>query len=546
MDPNQSKSKSEAENRAKKYKTKYLELQERHEELEERCKELEKSTEHHIPKRGRDDRPTVIFYSSVLTGSLEVRKANQYVYWPLLDKAKKEGASLTKVGEYAHLYQTRDGGGGKLDECNYDAFLAMMAHMNNATFDAHLQYVPVKLSDNEGDWGKGAFIGGQRNVLEFYMDRDDAVGRSSGSRGQVFKSEAQYMGKRHLFIMGPISPEAERLIMKSIEEHGSDLVIHYQGEAKKSTGDDVSDMAGMTGRGNLFAVSFNWAGGMANSRVVRDAFGRSNCYTVGVKADAPRRSIRELAKEALSINDEQVDKMITNPRNNSKDSDIEKELPQIFADMNRQIHDTMYIKSSGGAASLIRFLNFGETIVVQDMYDRDNHSSVWVIADNSTRVHLCLTGRECHTVEHADSSKNVIMRGDRTLSIDAGKPSPFFMLVDFTPAGRTGAVDYWPRFKDASLVHKLDGQRTLDENRYMAKGFMDILSDVPSVSKIRMVGRKWNERDHSSIARCGDHVAPFNELLFAQGMYYVVATLRRDRSVIKRTWKELMGVMGSS
>lgn len=433
-------------------------------------------------------RPTFIAYNSVITGSVEVRETNKTTYWPPLRDA--QDSILSPIGMYSKLYQLPQFG-NKANEPNYDAMLAMIAMMNDSKFNKTFKLLKVNLkSDNDDNWGEGHFHSADPDTLKLYMELE-------GDARYLERSDVvpDYAGKHHLFIMSPLSQQACNVVGGLVVSHGSNLVIHYQGESRLVGSDrtDAIHMIGMTSKGSLFANSFNWTAGARHGLRMRKFISeKCDCYTVALNPDVP--------------------------------IDPKTKVPTEYNEMNEYIHRRIFMAEDIGPPP--NSINFGTPNVVQDMYDRDNCTSVRLIAENSKKVELTLVGREVPKImlDKHRVTMHYSPMGRLARFPDIEKKvftDPMNSLLHFGTRNKR----YWPEFHfnntGREIKQVLDEELTRKENILMAKLFYSMVETGLDISLTSAI----DTRDKTTIASAGkpgQDVTLFNEMLFAPGLHMMM------------------------
>ena len=514
-----------------------------------------------------------ISYNAIVSGSVELRSLNKHYLFPLL-KAEQGGAFVTKIGTYAYMYDNPQGGGGKLDEPNYDGLTACIALLDDKTFNSSFIYKKVKLYSTKGKWGNNNFLTEHETsaspLCKFCMIPEKIVKDRT-----LFSAKNYATDYKHIFILGPLSEQSYISItdIMSTATLAKPVIIHYQGEShlaerdanklivypprlKDTDGGDIGASSkykafyGLTPKGGLFANSFNWVGGMGYGLKLRDALERcSNCYTVCVRnrtrsvSNAVIKKIKEL--------------------DSRKNLFSEMKLPLIYKHINDYIFNTVYT-TFGDTKFDSKLLNFSDITVIQDLYDKDNSTAIDILAKKSaTNINLVLVGRECGKimynqprrapVEAKTVNRRVTELCDGITDSDGNiakcvppyiKPNDFpsgmfFKLLNFGPAS-SETPEYWPDFTNSLLSQELDNKRTKNENIIMTKALLHLLSPAAQ-KKITYIGDIDN-RAENTIALAGTRALPcfpFNELLFVPGLLYALDVILNTNIYSKKSISEI-------
>lgn len=455
-------------------------------------------------------RPTFIAYSSIVTGSKELRDTNKVKYWPPLRDTPD--ADLTMIGLYSKLYQLPQYG-NKSNEPNYDAILVSMSLLNTEVFDQNFRLCRVNLaSKNDENWGEGHYHREHADTIELYME---AVNTVTHTRKQVIPD---YTDKHHLYIMAPLSAEACRIVGGLIVSLGSNLVIHYQGESRLVNSAGKLINMGLTPKdgGSLFANSFNWTAGMQDGlRLRRFISDHCDCYAVIVR---------------------------------SQERD-ETNLPVIYHKMNDYIHRRVFLgQDVGPPPDSVELLDVN---VVQDMYDRDNFASVRLISENATgKVHLTLTGREVSEIVIDRFKVDILHTPEGRIAVlPEGRKKifngPHYSLLHF------GSMNscYWPEFHfnntSKSIKQTYSWRLTQDENIEMAHLFFEIIGRPENIVHTCDLTKRTVEETVARAGKPGQHLLLFNEMLFTPGLHMAMHVVKppmmmtpRDMFAILRAWRK--------
>ena len=197
------------------------------------------------------------------------------------------------------------------------------------------------------------------------------------------------------------------------------------------------------------------------------------------------------------------------------------------------------------------FLKLDNALMVQDMYDKDNLSSISILAQQCKEIHLNLVGRECSKLIH--EGKEVPVK-DRSVVIN-NRSVPFHRLLAFA----TCAESSFPGFKSPDKLPKDEGgfventeevfdeEQTRKEYTLMRKAFMQLLNK-PNVT-LMPEALDWRDDIAISGKTLGD-TWMFNVLLFVPGLLYILSILSgkeddciRPSTDIKEKYGELWDIV---
>ena len=430
-----------------------------------------------------------ICYSSTTTGSRELRAWNRDVCYERLRRDSAE--NLTLAGEYALWYDSprSSGGGGKSNEPNFDGYLACIAHMCDEDFDASFEYVPVTLESQGIAWGRGhlgiaadeeGFVDEQRRTLVFAVR---PFGRPFGRFS--FSTSYQAAAARHIFILAPLSEESFAAVVETVRSASKarPVFIHYQGE-QRVVGCDEKVFWNMTPPSHTFPNSFN--------------------YFAGMKFGVQLRALLAHCAHSYAVR--------------SKRGCADGPIPKIYVSMSEYIHNSIYTKRNP-AGRMRRFAPLNTSLVVQDMYDKDNVTALAIFArhgrkstmQSDDKIRLCVVGRECYRIADKTLPATVLHASAQEIreSIDFAAPS-------------RACSSYWPPFAPSSKYTCIaDPTRTLFENRIMAAFLLEMLGDL----HVRGSYNVSESRGRSTVAiagKCKFDVAPFNEAVFVPSLAYAL------------------------
>tara|TARA_B110000208_G_scaffold21350_1_gene26866 strand:+ start:58 stop:1857 length:1800 start_codon:yes stop_codon:yes gene_type:complete len=535
-----------------------------------------------------------ISYNAIISGSVELRALNKHYVFPLLEHANKNNKSnVTKIGQYAYMYDNPAGGGGKLDEPNYDGLSVSIALLDNETFNNSFIYKKVSLCQTSGNWGNGNFLNEHKNTKKFCMipEKD----KSSPQRvimkdRSLFSSKNYATDFKHLFILGPLSKQAYDTIIQIMNSATSakPVIIHYQGEShlakknpkthkitvlpprlKDTSGKDKGASGaykrfyGLTPKGGLFANSFNWIGGMKYGIKLRNSLEKcSKCYTVCVR------------NRVCCVSNEINDKI--HELDSRKNLFSEMKLPGVYRDMNDYIFNTVYTQQPMSTPHPFdsKLLTLSDITIVQDLYDKDNSTAIEILAKKSTnKLNLILVGKECGKIMVNKPSPSTPVAppteartiNRRVSDLCSGVVDPvsnskkfcvppymkpndfptgmFFTLLNFGP-NPSSSLEYWPDFKNPLLSHELDKERTKNENIIMTKALLQLLS-TKAQKQINYIGN-LTTRGHDTIALAGDSEGacfPFNELLFVPGLLYALDVILNKNTYSKKSISDIKNML---
>ena len=429
-----------------------------------------------------------IAYNSITTGSVETRSYNLNVLFPELKKRKETLNNLSRIGEYAFLYDDMSGG-GKANEPNYDGLMSLILCTKATEFNKTLVYKKILLTATSGTWGRGHFANDHPDTMKFCMIPDAFNRTKEYSRGELFEGDYFSSEYKHVVIMSPLDEDSYTELLHIIKQTKVDrhkLVIHYQGESnlgysgihgiKMHDKDFCTEYFGMTPKGGLFPNSFNWTGGMLYGKPFRELLEKCpNCYTICVKD-----------------NNTDIDFVSTEIMDTLRCFEggviCKKNLPKLFEDMNNYILFQIYSQSQTTMNTLnelefIKMFNdklgqFDNITVIEDMYDKDNSTAIEILSQNTEcNVKLYLVGKVFFKTLY--NSIETTVQNRRVIEMASGKNTDkssekfgellpnnekavpanikptdyptgmFFTLLDFT-GGSTDS--YWPVFNTNDLT----------------------------------------------------------------------------------------------
>ena len=417
-----------------------------------------------------------ISYSSIITGSKEIRRYNQQILYNQLNE-RFLLKNLSAIGKYAFYYDSKSYG-NKMDESNFDGLLSLIALSNDNLFNETFNYTNVELMETSGDWGKGHITQNQENTKRYYMKPKS---NRKLKRNDLF-SASSYIKAHHLFILSPLSYESLLGIYNIINtaDNHNKVIIHYQGEGHlsdvKNTDNNFAEfLYGLTPKGNLFANSFNWTAGMRYGKLLRENLMnhfKNRCFTVVIDEEVTEY-VNDTVK--MNLNLDTPYKNLPNFYHRMGQYILEeiytyKSLEKMDDSPNEEsLSDEKYISISNNLINI----TCNKCTVVQDLYDKDNSTSVEIIARNSVNVNLYLVSKEFFkVVEKNDSHSQIIQEfdmKDRTIEkLDISKKflddsslpynilyhknlglqnGKFFKYLNFSP--NVSNDSYWPTFKSS-------------------------------------------------------------------------------------------------
>jgi len=281
----------------------------------------------------------LISYDSKTTGSKELRWDHIHNVYPHMS------GPLTKIGEYVREYDSK----GKFKEPIFDGYLAGIALLSTATFDANFHYVRTQFSDVM----RPSSI--ESGLVTNYLD--ETVSRTA--------LPLPYATTHHVFLLGPMSQSC----VEYAQSLTGDVIFHVQGEAngerKTTTYPDA-----MTAHPNVFPTAFNHWSGEEEMRKIRATIDLS--YTVKCLPTIPQTMTRIKTHEMV---------------------EKEVEIPTIYL----TIRTTMLALMKGEDCVLSTLPILG---ICQDMIDKDNSVSCEMLIIHSTILpRLILIGRRVYEAE---------------------------------------------------------------------------------------------------------------------------------------------------
>lgn len=441
--------------------------------------------------------------------------------------AEYSSGDLTRIGDYARFYDIR---GGKKEEPHYDALMVMIALLSSEKFDENFILKEVDVINPNAQYGRG-HIRGVKLLIEATnktMTRSDMI---------------EYERCRHIFVATPMSKNALENIRKVLATatKKSPIIVHVQGggvlskdgEPLDTSNPDVKNVYNLTPKPSIFGTPFNTNGPF--SIEFYDLLKHVPTYTVCVRDEAPWTKVTQ-------------DK-IANGINRGKFKP-EKNLPEIYCLLFEHVVKTVCYGKSGHENM---FLKLDNALMVQDMYDKDNLSSISILAQQCKEIHLNLVGRECSKLIH--KGKEVPVK-DRSVVIN-NRTVPFHRLLAFA----TCAESSFPGFKSPDKLPKDEGdfventeevfdeEQTRKEYTLMRTAFMQLLNK-PNVTLMPKAS-DWRDDIAISGKTLGD-TWMFNVLLFVPGLLYILSILSgkeddciRPSTDIKEKYGELWDIVNS-
>ena len=340
-----------------------------------------------------------ITYDSKCTGSKELRMDNiKNVFHVLKDNQD----ILTKIGEYAYAYDSC----GKMKEPIFDGYLAGIALLSSDEFDKHFMYVPTQFRDAPR---KSPMEAGLSTA---YMD------------GSFSRADLPYDTAKHVFLLGPMNQTA----VDYINTLTGDVIFHVQGDASNLVHKTTSYPDAMTEHPGIFSCAFNLFTGEECSRLIRSKMNRS--YTVKCKPD---------------ISLEKVDVL----SNTGPMTPLTVDIPCIYVSIRKYM---MTILMGGEASLPLQHMNIDS--IFQDMIDKDNSVSCWMLLTYSTFPKLSLIGRR-------------VYRSDAVP----------FSSYSFTAMDASGDV-HFPSLKEGVTNQVFDADATRANHKRGVDGFHTLLKGL--------------------------------------------------------------------
>ena len=315
----------------------------------------------------RANRRIMISYDSNLTGSKDLRCDNIDNVWGIIKGKPTE--NLSEIGKYAAEYDKV----GKNTEPLYDGYLACIALLNDDKFDESFKYIEVEYAD-EGQNDDPRVSRLSTCVVSLNLGVENINGDVEGEYNRM---KLNYSSAKHVFLMSPFTQACVDYI-RSLENEEGTIIFHVQGEAtcksdtKKST---VEYPNQMTSHPNLFPLGFNLWTGEAQAFDVRQMMNER--YTVKLKPGIPR--------DQLQLTD-----------NRDKTKKFDASIPKIMVSMRNYMINACLLKSVSNTVEL-EFAKLNISAIFQDMIDKDNLVSCWVLMKNSmSSPKLSLVGRRVY------------------------------------------------------------------------------------------------------------------------------------------------------
>jgi hypothetical protein len=284
-----------------------------------------------------------IHYDSKCTGSKELRMDNiKNVFQAIRDRTR------TAIGDYAFAYDSA----GKSKEPIFDGYLAGISLLPDETFNTSFHYVPTKYNDAP-----------RPSKMESGLSTSLLEG--SFARHQL---PIDYGTATHVFLLGPMTQHA----VEYVNTVQGNVIFHVQGDVGTTSYPDA-----MTMHKNLFPAPFNQWTGEECSRLIRSKMNAS--FSVKCKPDIVQEDVEVLNNvgpmEPLTV-----------------------KIPSIYV----QLRNYMVKACLCGEVISSPFQPIYISTIFQDMIDKDNSVSCWMLLKHSLTVPiLSLIGRRVYQAEQA-------------------------------------------------------------------------------------------------------------------------------------------------
>jgi len=268
----------------------------------------------------------------------------------------------TPIGEYAFAYDSH----GKFKEPIFDGFLACIALLPNDVFNESFHYVPTEYKDTPRP--SKMVSGLSTNYLEGSFTREQLP---------------IHYNSKHVFLLGPMNQSA----VEYVQSLKGNVIFHIQGDAsgeKKTT----SYPDAMTEHPTIFPISFNLWTGEECSRLIRSEMNAS--FTVKCKPDIVQEDVDVITNVGAMV-------------------DITVKIPSIYV----QMRNYMVQACLCGRNFNFPLQTLNIVTIYQDMIDKDNSVSCWILLKHSSIPCLSLIGRRVYVA-------NPVLK-DYTFTFQEGK-----------------------------------------------------------------------------------------------------------------------------
>lgn len=348
-----------------------------------------------------------ISYDSKCTGSKELRMDNIENVFPILSTFPE---MLTPIGKYVHSYDST----GKFKEPIFDGYLAGIALLEPNEFNKHFNYIPTTYHDVTRPSQR---ISG----LKTQYVEDVVVSRE--------ELPISYETSKHVFLLGPMN----KTCVDYINTLTGNVIFHVQGEATSDVRKTTTYPDAMTENQGIFPCSFNLWTGEECSRIIRSKMNHS--FTV--------KCVPNIQSEIVRVQSN------TGPLKNYLDVSI----PSIYVSIrNYMLHQCLM-----GTKNLpIPLHSIHMDAIFQDMIDKDNLVSCWMLMQHSTTIpKLSLIGRRVY------SSSTVP-----------------FSEYEFTSMDDRNGDLHFPGFKNERIVQKFSLELTRSNHIKATQGFHALLDGL--------------------------------------------------------------------